>query len=188
MPGAPGTDGMPGAADAAPGTEGIVGAPAIAGAPGIEGIEGAPAIAGAPGIDGAPAGEATGAGDAIMEEPMFCIIWPAPFWPACLAAPSAAEPIPPAGACAYAQRGMHAKISAVSPAKICTFIRTPPGQGISTREEGSAVIGSATDPFHIVNSASNPCGRSDQLVVPSVRADPMPTISSRPWHDPNAPY
>jgi hypothetical protein len=76
---------MPGAADAAAGTEGI---------------NGAPAIAGAPGIDGAPAGEAIGAGDAIMEEPMFCIIWPAAFWPACFAAPSAAEPIPPAGACA----------------------------------------------------------------------------------------
>jgi hypothetical protein len=74
MPGALGTDGMPGAADAGPGTEGIEGAPPIAGAPGIEGIEGAPAIAGAPGIDGAPAGEAIAAGDAIMEEPMFCII------------------------------------------------------------------------------------------------------------------
>ena len=57
MPGALGTDGMPGAADAAPGTEGIVGAPAIAGAPGIEGIEGAPAIAGAAPLATWPASE-----------------------------------------------------------------------------------------------------------------------------------
>ena len=75
MPGAPGTDGMPGAADAAPGTEGIEGAPAIAGAPGIEGIEGAPAHRRArPASTGLPPATRLAAGDAIMEEPMFCII------------------------------------------------------------------------------------------------------------------
>jgi hypothetical protein len=80
----------------------------------------------APGTEGAPAGEAVAAGDDIIEEPMFCIIWPAAFWPACFAAPSAAEPIPPAALCAWARRGMHAKMSAtVSPAKVCTFITTP---------------------------------------------------------------
>jgi len=61
---------------------------------------------------------------------MFCIIWPAAFWPACFAAPVAAEPIPPAASCACVRRGTQAKMSAtVTPAKVCTkvcaFMTTP---------------------------------------------------------------
>src|SRR6266481_3237236 len=76
------------------------------GAPGAEGIDDAPAT------DGTPIGEAVAVGDDIMEEPIFCIIWPAAFWPVCFAAPSAAEPIPPAAPCACVGRTMHAKMSA----------------------------------------------------------------------------
>jgi hypothetical protein len=128
-PGTEGTDGAPGTegTDGAPGTEGTDGALGIEGidAPGIEGIDDAPGIEG---IDGTPAGDAIADGDAIIEDPMFCIIWPAAFCPACFAAPIPAEPIPPSAPCACARRGMHAKISAtVSPAKVCAFMIIPSG-------------------------------------------------------------
>jgi hypothetical protein len=76
-----GTDGAPGA-DGAPGTDGADGTD---GAPGAEGIDDAPAT------DGTPIGEAVAVGDDIMEEHIFCIIWPAAFWPVCFAALSAAR-------------------------------------------------------------------------------------------------
>ena len=137
-----GTDGAPGA-DGAPGTDGADGTD---GAPGAEGIDDAPAT------DGAPIGEPVAVGDAIMEEPIFCIIWPAAFWPACFAAPSAAEPIPPAAPCACVGRSMHAKMSATaSPAKVCTFMITPPRVRDSDAETKCADMRT----FHIDDFASN---------------------------------
>jgi hypothetical protein len=107
-----------------------IGAAGIEGAPGTEGTDGAPGAEGiddAPATDGTPIGEAVAVGDDIMEEHIFCIIWPAAFWPACFAAPSAAEPIPPAAPCACVGRTMHAKMSAtVSPEKVCTFMINAP--------------------------------------------------------------
>jgi hypothetical protein len=51
----------------------------------------APGIDDAPATDGTPIGEAVAVGDDIMEEHIFCIIWPAAFWPVCFAALSAAR-------------------------------------------------------------------------------------------------
>jgi hypothetical protein len=109
------------------GAVGIDGTPVTDGADGTDGAAGTDGIDDAPATDGAPIGEAVAAGDAIMEEPIFCIIWPAAFWPACFEAPSAAEPIPPAAPCACVGRTMHAKMSAtVSPEKVCTFMINAP--------------------------------------------------------------
>jgi len=66
-----------------------IGAAGIEGAPGTEGTDGAPGAEGiddAPATDGTPIGEAVAVGDDIMEEHIFCIIWPAAFWPVCFAA------------------------------------------------------------------------------------------------------
>lgn len=175
---------MPGTGAAAPGIDGIDGAPAIAGAPGTEGIpgaapgiEGAPAIAGAPGIEGIP-GAAPGI-EGIDGAPGIEGIDGIDGAPGTDGA-DAAPGIVPAAPCACAQRGMPTKMNAtVTPARVCNFIRTPPGPGISTREERGTGIGSAPDPFHTVGFASN--ARSVSQVSFSYSAcDPIQchTISS----------